>query len=349
MYFAREERAIAETGKKYGGYCRSIAFNILRSHEDTEECVSDTWLHTWDAIPPARPGCLRAFVGRITRNLSFTRWEAARAQKRGGGQTEILLSELAVIRPPGGERVDARLDAQAVTLTIEAYLRTQTRENRQLFVPPVLLRRLRPALIRPVRPDGKHGQVPAVPPARGTARRAFEGGDRGMTTKDLFRCIGNLSDGMIEEAADIRRKPRWRPIAALAACAVLAISIPLAVRSASSTKSASTADTSAAETPAALRKRLRKQTAPSGPPRARANRRPAAAGTTATRSRRAFSATEIGGLRLGMTEERKSRPCMTGPIPSATAAPWNAATGCRKICWFYNTSGQRRRPGTTRH
>ena len=67
-----------------------------------------------------------------------------------------------------------------------------------------------------------------------------------MTTKDLFRCIGNLSDGMIEEAADIRRKPRWLPIAALAACAVLAISIPLAVRSANSTKSASTADTSAA-------------------------------------------------------------------------------------------------------
>ena len=72
-----------------------------------------------------------------------------------------------------------------------------------------------------------------------------------MTTKDLFRCIGNLSDGMIEEASDIRRKPRWLPIAALAACAVLAISIPLAVRSANSTKSASTADTSAAESPAA--------------------------------------------------------------------------------------------------
>ena len=106
LYFAREERAIAETGKKYGGYCRSIAFNILHSHEDTEECVSDTGLHTWNAIPPTRPGCLRAFLGRITRNLSFTRWE----------------------------RPEAQLDAQAVTLTIEAYLRTQTRENRQLFV-----------------------------------------------------------------------------------------------------------------------------------------------------------------------------------------------------------------------
>ena len=84
LYFAREERAISETGKKYGSYCRSIAFNILHSHEDTEECVSDTYLHTWNTIPPTRPGCLRAFLGRITRNLSFTRWEAARAQKRGG-------------------------------------------------------------------------------------------------------------------------------------------------------------------------------------------------------------------------------------------------------------------------
>lgn len=229
LYFAREERAIAETGKKYGGYCRSIAFNILHSHEDTEECVSDTWLHTWNAIPPTRPGCLRAFLGRITRNLSFTRWEAARAQKRGGGQTELLLSELSDCLP-GGERPEAQLDAQAVTLTIEVFLQSQTRENRQLFLRRYYYGELRPALVGPVRADGKHSQIPAVPSARGTPGRAFEGGDRGMTTKDLFRCIGNLSDGMIEEAADIKRKPRWLPIAALAACAVLAISIPLAVR-----------------------------------------------------------------------------------------------------------------------
>ena len=133
LYFARSEDAITQTDKKYGGYCRAIAYNILHNDEDSEECVNDTWLNTWNAIPPTRPGCLRAFVGRITRTLSFTRWEAARAQKRGGGQTEILLSELADCLP-GGERVDARLDAQAVTLTIEAYQRTQTRENRQLFV-----------------------------------------------------------------------------------------------------------------------------------------------------------------------------------------------------------------------
>ncbi len=120
--------------KKYGSYCRSIAFNILHSHEDTEECVSDTYLHTWNTIPPTRPGCLRGRFWAASRAICPLRaGEAARAQKRGGGQTEILLSELADCLP-GGERVDARLDAQAVTLTIEAYLRTQTRENRQLFL-----------------------------------------------------------------------------------------------------------------------------------------------------------------------------------------------------------------------
>lgn len=133
LYFAREERAISETGKKYGGYCRGIAFNILRSHEDTEECVSDTWLHAWNAIPPTKPGCLRAWLGRVTRNLSFTRWESARAQKRGGGQVTLLLSELSECLP-GGESPEARFDARQVSASIAAYLYTQTRENQQLFV-----------------------------------------------------------------------------------------------------------------------------------------------------------------------------------------------------------------------
>ena len=129
LYFAREERAISETGRKYGAYCRAIAFNILHSHEDTEECVSDTWLRTWNAIPPTRPNCLRAFLGRITRNLSFTRWEAQTAQKRGGSRTDLLLSELSDCLP-GGELPERRFDAQLVTQTIEAYLRAQSRENR---------------------------------------------------------------------------------------------------------------------------------------------------------------------------------------------------------------------------
>ena len=58
LYWAREERALSETDAKYGGYCRSIAHNILKNREDSEECVSDTWLHAWNAMPPQRPSIL---------------------------------------------------------------------------------------------------------------------------------------------------------------------------------------------------------------------------------------------------------------------------------------------------
>ena len=160
-----------------------------------------------------------------------------------------------------------------------------------------------------------------------------------MTTKDLFRCIGNLSDGMIEEAADIRRKPRWLPIAALAACAVLAISIPLAVRSANSTKSASTADTSAAETPAAEAPAEAPAEADSAVGATESPREPEASdgwedGDAAAR----ILATEIGGLRLGMTEAEVAS-LHDGPDSFSNSGAVERGDGLQEICWFYNTSG----------
>lgn len=160
-----------------------------------------------------------------------------------------------------------------------------------------------------------------------------------MTTKDLFRCIGNLSDGMIEEVADIRRKPRWLPIAALAACAVLAISIPLAVRSANSTKSASTADTSAAETPAAEAPAEAPAEADSAVGATESPREPEASdgwddGDAAAR----ILATEIGGLRLGMTEAEVAS-LHDGPDSFSNSGAVERGDGLQEICWFYNTSG----------
>ena len=69
LYWARSEQAVQETDTKYGGYCRAIAHNILKSLEDSEECVADTWLRAWNAMPPQRPSVLSAFLGRITRKL----------------------------------------------------------------------------------------------------------------------------------------------------------------------------------------------------------------------------------------------------------------------------------------
>ena len=94
LYWQRDEQAIRETDGKYGPLCHRIAMNILSSFQDSEECVSDTYGRCWDTMPPQRPFSLRAYVGRIVRNLSISRYRANHAQKRFAG-AEVLLSELA--------------------------------------------------------------------------------------------------------------------------------------------------------------------------------------------------------------------------------------------------------------
>ena len=101
LYWARKEEAISETDRKYGSYCRSISFRILNDKEDSEECVNDTWLHTWNAIPPGKPEFLAGFLGKIVRNLSISKYRAGHAQKRGSGETQALLDELEECIPSG--------------------------------------------------------------------------------------------------------------------------------------------------------------------------------------------------------------------------------------------------------
>lgn len=91
LYFRRDDSAVSETASKYGEYCYAVSFGILRVREDSEECVNDTWLKTWNVIPPERPSCLRLFLAKITRNLSLDRYRKRVAKKRGGGiETEYL-------------------------------------------------------------------------------------------------------------------------------------------------------------------------------------------------------------------------------------------------------------------
>lgn len=102
LYWKRDEAAIAASSEQYGGYCFAIANNVLNDRQDADECVNDTWLRAWRAIPPQRPGRLSAFFGRITRNLAFDRFQANHAQKRGGGEFAVVLDELADCIPAAG-------------------------------------------------------------------------------------------------------------------------------------------------------------------------------------------------------------------------------------------------------
>jgi RNA polymerase sigma factor (sigma-70 family) len=132
LYWSRDQRAIRETEGKYGKLLHGIAWNLLRSREDSEECVNDTYLRAWEAIPPARPGALRIWLGQITRNLSLDRWKSRRAEKRGGG-AELLLGELADCLPAPEGRGRAVEDLELAE-TLDAFLRGLSREGRAMFL-----------------------------------------------------------------------------------------------------------------------------------------------------------------------------------------------------------------------
>lgn len=133
LYWARDEAALAESERKYGGYCRAIALGILESREDAAECVNDTWLRAWEAMPPRRPSRLDTFLGRLTRNLSLDRWRARRAQKRGGGQVALALHELEECLP-SGDRPERELEARALAESLNRFLEALPREKRVLFI-----------------------------------------------------------------------------------------------------------------------------------------------------------------------------------------------------------------------
>lgn len=133
LYIARDERAIQETDAKYGQYCGSLVRRILDNQQDTEEIVNDTWMHTWCAIPPERPGILRLFLARISRNLAFSRYRGMMAQKRGGTQVALCLEELSECIP-GENDPCQELEEKELVLAIKAYLTLLPERDRNIFI-----------------------------------------------------------------------------------------------------------------------------------------------------------------------------------------------------------------------
>lgn len=133
LYFARNEQALAETDKKYGAYCFTLASSILNNWEDAEETVSDTYLNTWNAIPPKKPNVLKMFLAKITRNLAFSRWRKLSAEKRGGGTLELVLEELSgCLAAP--EQVEDQLNARELAKMIRCFLNELPQREQDLFL-----------------------------------------------------------------------------------------------------------------------------------------------------------------------------------------------------------------------
>ncbi len=134
LFWKRSEMAINEVRVKYSRYCYSIAIRILQNNEDAEECVSDTFLRAWGAIPPARPSNLRTFLGKITRNLSLNYLEKRTANKRGGGQVELILSELEESIPSVQSNVENIMDGKFLIEVINNFLEGIDKSQRKVFV-----------------------------------------------------------------------------------------------------------------------------------------------------------------------------------------------------------------------
>ena len=133
LYWQRDESAISESERKYGRYCFSIANGILRNDEDSEECVNDTFLGAWNAMPPHKPEILATFLGKITRRLSLKKWRGKTADKRGGGNTQLSLDELED-SIPSGQSIDEKIETTELTEILNDFLKTLSKDERRVFV-----------------------------------------------------------------------------------------------------------------------------------------------------------------------------------------------------------------------
>lgn len=132
LYFERSETAISETQKKYGKYCHYIAYSILNSQLDAEECVNDTYIHTWDSIPPNRPKLFKSFLGKITRNIALDRYDRLHALKRGGN-TELALEEIGECIPISDDGREMSDDI-ALREAINRFLESLPKQTRIIFM-----------------------------------------------------------------------------------------------------------------------------------------------------------------------------------------------------------------------
>lgn len=129
LYFSRDESAIAETADKYGRMLTSVSYGILSSIPDAEECVNDTYLRTWNTVPPTRPRSLSSFLTKIVRNLSIDRYR----KNRGIAEmnASVLIDELSECIPDGDGDPTEEL---ALSLAINSFIGSLAKRERKIFV-----------------------------------------------------------------------------------------------------------------------------------------------------------------------------------------------------------------------
>ena len=132
-FWARSESALSAVSEKYGRFCKAVARNIVGNEQSAEECVQDTLLKLWDTIPPNRPENLQAFIGKIVRNIALNVVKAMSAQKRGGGEPDLVLDELYDLSM-GKNDVEHLAEQHEILDAIKDYLGSIPTKKRKVLV-----------------------------------------------------------------------------------------------------------------------------------------------------------------------------------------------------------------------
>lgn len=133
LFQDKAERAITESERRYGAYCRKIAMNVLEDPEDAQECVNDVWLKAWNGIPTEAPPNLQAYFGKLTRELAIDRWRRDHSEKRGGGEFSLCLDELSECIPTKND-VETTVAQKELTQTLRRFVATLDETPRRVFV-----------------------------------------------------------------------------------------------------------------------------------------------------------------------------------------------------------------------
>ncbi len=129
----RDESVLQEIRRVYGGLCYSLAYNMLGSREDAEECVNDTLLAVWNTVPPHEPVSLEAYLVTLVRRAAMDRLRHQTRQKRGGKQFAQALDELSEVLP-SDEHVEREVEQRELARVLKAFLNTLPADTRHIFI-----------------------------------------------------------------------------------------------------------------------------------------------------------------------------------------------------------------------
>lgn len=132
LLWQRSEQALKETQNKYGKYCVYISNNILENEQDAEECVNEALNAVWNSVPPQKPNNLKTYIGKLTRNISISRWRENHSVKRCPSEFSVSLDEIEEIAID--DDFDAKVNADSLSKSLSDFLRTLPNDERNIFI-----------------------------------------------------------------------------------------------------------------------------------------------------------------------------------------------------------------------